>query len=369
MSAPDISCYDYIIGLYSGDCDCLDGRPVDYNVSDSGIYISDLLEPTLINGLLNCDQGDSVWELMEFVRDLSIRYFIADSNALLLKSNKLKRNPYYGGLGSSVWTKDLSLTNLDYAGIRIMTPLIRSGYLKIKKIGLLLNSTQAVTVYIYDRNGTLLHTLSLNSTANIHTLNDITDITLPLFDEYLDYMEYFIFYQVNGFQPKNNGVIGCTSCQKNKPGWGTWNFNHKYPWVHWLNIGGFHSTGLPDFMNSTQSGSDYMNGLTFQVELGCLVNEVFCKDQLDYSGNTLAQAMAIAIQKLSASLFVDKILTTPNLNRFVMIDREQLTKSKEEWKQTYQDMINYIVDNIDITANDCFECKDIIEMIHGGIMA
>lgn len=369
MSAPDISCYENIIGLYNGDCDCLDGRPVDYNLSDSGLYISGLLEPKFIDGLLNCDQGDSVWELMEMVRDLAIRYFIADSNALLMQGNKLKRQSYYGGLGSSVYTKDLTLTSMDYAGVRIMTPLIRSGYLKIKRIGLLLNTTQAVTLYIYDRNGTLLHTLNLNSTANVHTQNDITDITLPLFDEYLDYMEYFIFYQVNGFQPKNNGVIGCTSCQKNKPGWGAYYFDHKHPWMHWLNVGGFHSTGLPDFMNSSASGSDYMNGLTFQIELGCLVNEVFCKDQLDFNGNTLAQAMAVAIQYKTAALFVEKLLKTPNLNRLVMTWREQLDKDRTEWLKTYQDMIAYITQNVDIEANDCFECKDVIEMIAGGIFA
>lgn len=366
MSAPDISCYDEIIGLYNGDCPCYE---CDFGTSDSGLYLSDLLEPKFIDGLLNCDQGDSICELMEWVRDLAIRYFIADSNALLLQTNKLKRKPYYGGLGSSVWTKDLTLTSMDYAGVRIMTPLIRSGYLKIKKIGLLLNTTQAVTVWIYDRNGNLLHTLALNSTANVHTVNDIADITLPLFDEYLDYMEYFIFYQVNGFQPKNNGVIGCTSCQKTKPGWGTWYFDHKYPWLHWLNVGGFHSTGLPDFMNSNLAGSDYMNGLTLQIELGCLVNEVFCKDQLDFEGNTLAQAMAVAIQMKASALFIDKILNTTNLNRQVMLDREQQQKNKESWEQSYQDMIKYITENIDIETNDCFECRDVIEMIHGGIFA
>lgn len=366
MSAPDISCYDSIIGLYDGDCPCYD---CNFGTSDSGLYISDLLEPKFIDSLLNCDQGDSICELMEIVRDLAIRYFIADSNALLLKDNKLKRKPYYGGLGSSVWTKDLSLTDQDYSGVRIMTPLIRSGYLKIKKIGLLLNSTAVVTLYIYDRNGTLLHTLNLNSTANTHTINDITDITLPLFDEYLDYMEYFIFYKLDGFLPKNNGVVGCSSCQKSKPGWGTWYFDHKLPWLHWLNVGGFHSTGLPNFMDTYFSGSDYMNGLTFQIELGCLVNEVFCKDQLDFDGNTLAQAMAVAIQHKSAALFIDKILNSTNLNRQIILDREQQQKNKDNWEQTYKDMITYITENVDIEANDCFECRDVIEMIQGGIFA
>jgi len=369
MSAPDNSCYSYVIGLYNGSCDCYAGKPVDFDVSDSGLYISDLLEPKFIDGLLNCDAGASIWTLMDEVRDLAIRYFIADGNALLLTTNKLKRAPYYGGLGLATYTRDMTIPDLNYAGVRIISPLIRSGYLKIKKIGLLLNSTEAITLTIYDRHGTLLHTLNLNSTANVHTVNDIADITLPLYDEYLDYIEYFFVYQVNGFQPKNNSLYACSSCQKNRPPWGNFPYNSKHPWANWVNAGGFNSIALPDFMNSTDSGSDYMNGLTFQIELGCLVNEVFCQDALDFSGNTLAQAMAVAIQMKAGALFIDKILNTTNLNRAVMLDREQQQKNKDEWLANYNEMLKYIAENIDITANDCFECRDLVDMIKAGIFA
>ena len=271
----------------------------------------------------------------------------------------------------STWTKDLSVLNLNFAGVRMMTPLIRSGYLKIKKIGLILNTTTPLVVDIIDRNGTILHSLNLTATANAHTINDVSafNITLPLYDDYLDYMEYFFQYQVAGFQPKNNGLYSCSGCVKNKPGWGNWYYGPKFPWNHWVNVSGFNAVGLPNYMNSLASGSDYMYGMTFQVELGCLVNEVFCKDQLDFEGNTLAQAMAVAIQMKSGALFIDKILNTVNLNRQVMLDREQQQKNKEQWEKSYQDMITYITQNIDIEANDCFECRDVIEMIAGGIFA
>ena len=71
----------------------------------------------------------------------------------------------------------------------------------------------------------------------------------------------------------------------------------------------------------------------------------------------------------TGALFIDKILNTTNLNRQVMLDREQQQKNKESREQSYQDMIKYITENIDIEANDCFECRDVIEMIHGGIFA
>jgi hypothetical protein len=366
MSSLNFPCYDEIIGLYNGDCPCYE---CDFGASDSGLYISDLLEPKFIDGLLNCDQGDSICDLMEIVRDLAIRYFIAESNALLMKHNKLQRMPYYGGVGMSTFTKDLSITNGYYAGVRVISPVIRSGYLKIKKIGLILNTTQAVTVWVYDRNGTLLHTLALNATANVHTINTLaTAITLPLYDPYLDYMEYYFVYQVAGFQPKNNSIYSCSSCNKFHPGWMDYSYHSKLPWHHWINVGGFTSNGLPDF-DSTAQGTEHLNGMTFDVELGCLVNEVFCKDALDYEGNTLAQAMAIAIQKLAGALFVDKILTSQNLNHAIMINREQLAANATAWRASYAEMIDYIVSNIDIESNDCFECRDMVEMIKVGIFS
>jgi len=99
MSAPDLSCFDEIIGLYNGDCPCYD---CDFGASASGLYISDLLEPKLIDSLLNCDQGASICDLMEIVRELAIRNFISDANALLMKQAKLKRSNFKGGIGRSV---------------------------------------------------------------------------------------------------------------------------------------------------------------------------------------------------------------------------------------------------------------------------
>ena len=214
MSVQPIDCYDHIIGLYQGDCDCYDGRPEDFDTSDSGLYISDLLEPKMINGLLNCDQGASIWDLMVIVRNLAIRRFIGDTNALLMQFNRLRRQPFYGGIGRTKFTKTLSLTNGYYAGVRIFCANVVSGYLRIKGIGTLFNSTGVVNVTIYDSNGTSLGSYALNTVANKHELNPFpTTLELPLHDKYLDNIEYFILYQVNTANlPKNNDI----TCNCNK---------------------------------------------------------------------------------------------------------------------------------------------------------
>lgn len=119
MSAPDISCFDYVIGLYPGECDCFGEPPFDAGESNSGLFLADLIELSTLNSLLNCTHGADVWDLMEKSREDAIRRFIADMNALLLRYNKLKRQPFYGGVGRAVWKNSLSITPGKYAGIRL----------------------------------------------------------------------------------------------------------------------------------------------------------------------------------------------------------------------------------------------------------
>lgn len=373
MSVERLECYDYIIGLYSGDCECYDSRPDDYNESDSGLFLADLMEPKFISALLNCDQGSGIWDLMVRARNLAIKNFIGDTNALLLKSNKLKRTPYYGALGRAVFTKSLTLTAGHYAGVRMFCADIVSGYMKVKSIGTLFDVTGPLTLWLYDKYGTLLQTFNLTTLANRHQVNAITPITLELHDKYLNNCEYFWIYQVGAPMPKNNDLV--CSCERWLPVFNT-DAPYYYStsrqakgWSRYLMAGGINSAAMPNFMDYGSSASNYMYGLTFEIELGCKVGEVLCKDQLDFDGNTLAQAMALAIQRKAVVITIDAILGSQNLNRLVMIDREELLRKKAELEESYLTMVNFIAENVDITANDCFECRNIVDMIKIGIMA
>ena len=372
MSAPDISCYQDIIGLYQGDCDCYGTPPSDYNVSNSGLFIADLFEPKMINGLLNCDQGDSIWELMEIVRELAIRRFIADSNALLMKHHSLTRQPFYGAIGRATFKNTKTLINGYYAGVRMYIADVVSGYMTITKIGTIFDFTGTITLFGYNNLNKLIDTVSLNTISNIHTLNDV-NIELQLHNRYVDNLEYYFIYQAEtGKNPKDNDVkCFCGSFKPvfniNKPYYMTAS-NRQYGWADYLMAGGFYRSDISDLMNLVTTTSNYMYGLTFDVNLGCKVGEVYCKDQLDFDRNTLAQAMALAIQHKAAELFIDKLFISTNLNRDILINKEELDKKKVEYQDTYNEMTNYIASNIDVSTNDCFECKDIVGMIKAGIM-
>jgi hypothetical protein len=134
-------------------------------------------------------------------------------------------------------------------------------------------------------------------------------------------------------------------------------------------VGGINTPTLPTFTDCACSTNNYMYGLTFQVELRCKIGEVLCQDQLDFEGNPLAAAMAIAIQNKTGEMLLNWLISSGNLNRYTIINTETFITQMESYKATYNQMIQYIVESADITQNDCLTCKDIYEMAKRGIFA
>jgi hypothetical protein len=223
--------------------------------------------------------------------------------------------------------------------------------------------------------GELLHTLTLNTTANTHNINDIADIELPLHDWYIDNLEYYIIYQADGTKsPKNNDVkCSCGRFRANfdtsKPYWYATHSDRQYYWTYYAMVGGFAQSTITDLTDLPSATNNYMYGLTLECEFKCKIQETLCKDYFDFEANPLAVSTAIAIRYKAGELLINDILTTPNLNRNVLINRDHLLAVKEELISNYRQNINYIANNINIRTNDCFECRSVLEMATMGIFA
>lgn len=366
-----LNCWDNIIGLSQSECDCHSlCRPADYNYSQSGLFIGDQEPLNNIEGLQDCD-NDCFWEIMEKARDNAVRQFQSDTLALLLKDYKIKRAPYYGGIGYLKNSQDINISTT-YAGIRICCADIISGTLTIKNIGTLFNFTGTVTVTIYNNKNEIVGTTVLNTVANKHTQNNYI-LQLPLHDDYLDHLEYNIVYSLTGTQAPRNNTVHC-NCGAIRPNYDMCNPNFyksypkKYKWANWIIVGGFLKNDL-DFQNVACNTSLNMYGLTIDVELRCNVNELLCMDELDFTSDPLAASMAHAILYKASWITANKILKTDLLNRQTIVNREQLEDSQKEWNQKYNEITRYIADNVDISKNDCFACKEKQQIQKLGIMA
>ena len=372
MSIP-LNCYENIIGLSQVNCECFPDAPA--NSSESGLYLDELVGLQFIQAITDCANGDDVWQNMVKARNNAIMIFQADTNALLLKNYKQKRKPFTGGIGRAVATShNISMTNGDWMGVRLYCDNIKSGVLVIKDIGTFFEQNGVVALKIYNNLGTLLHEINLNTVANTHTHNAQTTIELPLHNDYIENLEYFFIYQYDGVNKPKINDIKC-SCGSFKPAFNCQNPYYRnphepnYAWANWLMVGGTKTAALPEFTECSCTTNNYMYGLTLGVELKCKISEVLCNEQLDFEGNALAAAMALAIQNKAGEILGDWILRSDALNRLSLTGTEQLQADIEGFKATYQEMVAYIVDEADISQNGCLACKDVYEMATRGIFA
>ena len=367
------NCYDYVIGLSRTECDCHDpktGYELDYNTSNSGLYLDEVHPLNNLSGLENCDNQD-IWRIMALARERAITTFVADTNAIISKNYQLKYRPYTGVIGRIKHDKDLNITNT-YAGIIMKCNPVKSGELVINAIGTLFNFTGTVDVTIYDNLNTNHGTYTLTTTEDTFVINTLpTPLTLPLYSDYTDELEYYFIYTVGANQPRNND-LSC-NCGTFKPVYSlkfpyyTKKKPPEYGWANYVMVGGVVTDDL-DFMNADLSGSDELNGLTLTVELRCKVGETLCKDELDFVGDPIAGAIAHAVLYRAAFHLADMIITTGEINRQSLMNREQLVEYQKEWLEKYNEMILYIVDNIDISKSDCIECRDRLHIHRAGIL-
>ncbi len=354
----EVECFDNIIGLSRTICECYDeGRPEDYNLSLSGFYLDELYPLTAYKGLLNCENGNDIWQLLARSREQAILTFRTDANVLLLRDNKLRRKVFKGKIGKLKYTAEEIITTGDWVGIRMICDNVVGGKLKIKKIGTLFGQTGAFNLYVYNNLNELEQIIPLTTQANTHKINDITDLELDLHNDYTDNLEYFFIYQKNGLTPKNNSIKddcirACSESQTNK----------QFGYMDWSSVNGFKRTDISDLSDLSYSSSDKMYGLTFDLEFTCSVENVWCEEELDFVSDNITRAIALAIRYKAGELFFYDNLLSSNVNFNRLVNGDAIQQAKEEFAAKYAEIMTFIVDNIDVTITDCFECEDRIKI-------
>lgn len=378
MSIIDVSslyqCYDYIIGLSRTECECDDPKgdfTLDFNTSYSGLYIDELEPLNVLDSLEYCEAD--VWDILNRARENAIKNYVSDATRELLKHNKLRTQPYTGVIGRRTNTQDRSLTTT-YAGIHLICKRIVGGQLTLKKIYTCFNYTGTVTVTVVDNIGTTWGTYVLNTTEDSWNENDITDLELPLWNDLVDNVEYFIYYTRGANQPRNNDL--CCNCAKslrfsaNRPYY-VRGHEDAYRWADSVMVGGFDTDNISQFTDITHDYGGYslLNGLSLEVDVDCDIGYVLCKDSLNYMSDPLAIATAYAVLYKAAELLANHLLNTKEMSYTKLVNREQLGKEQLVWATKYGELIHYIGLNTDITKTDCLTCKDSWQIEKGTIFS
>lgn len=374
MSQPAGDCLTTIIGLSQTNCECFDdNKPIDSNVSDSGIFLDEIegLTLNMADAASECESG-SLWDILSGARTNGITYFKSDLMASLAQKYKQKRHPFMGTVGSSKFKNSLTLSGA-FGGIRIYCANIISGVMTINKIGLAFEQAATFDIEIYNNvDDTPIHTFTVNSVANKfewYTLT--TPVELAMSDDTGENPQYYLIYSVSGMKPKDvRGSCGCSSANYKY----YWNANNpiyksyeKDRWSEYIMLTGIQGNDISDREN--WGTSEYLNGLILDAKFICKTSDLICKNVFDYEGNELAFVMAYAVRYRAAAIVIDEILSSGNLNRYTMMEREALYGKRNNYIKEYQNRISYLSDNINWKANDCLTCNDFDDVVKVGIFS
>lgn len=371
MAALNTDCFDGVVGLANCACPCLsDTAPAGYNEASSGLYIADILPLEMADGADDCSDPESPWNVLERGLSDGKNMLVKDLNAGLMKRNQLTRQPFTGMIGEKV-NRDTVTLSKSYAGLRIWSPTIRGGYLRINKLGGVFNTTGSVVVRVYDRfNVQIGSAVTISAVAGTYS-TATTSIALPLWQDGAPDTQYFLSYTVASTPAPRAVRAWCATCNgvsvplfsTTRP-WTTTNkWSRNLLWANWIQVGGFQADNETSFdLLADQPGADSVsNGLAMEVELTCDPVSAVCLSGLDYS-DPVSLSIAHALRYAAAICTAEKIIRRTSPYRNAQVAREILAADIQQWWKDYQTNVEYATYHANVGNTDCVFCKPAFSM-------
>jgi len=277
MAALDVSCLTGVLGLASCECPCLlDIAPDGYYTSSSGLYITDLIPMSFLEGADNCNDPANPWNALVRARTQGANMTLNDVRSGIMKRNQLTRPKYVGMIGENK-SREVRALSKAYAGARLSAPRIKGGYGVLTSLGGVFNANGSISVQVYNRNNTAIGSpVVINTVAGVHVSTNC-NISLPLWIEGTPWPEYFLAYTVNGANYPRDNRLWCTSCTREsfpffsleRPYYQGRKWSGASAWANWVMVSGWEGDSLTDFdlAAETATGEHFMNGLTMNIEL------------------------------------------------------------------------------------------------------
>jgi hypothetical protein len=133
----------------------------------------------------------------------------------------------------------------------------------------------------------------------------------------------------------------------------------KRPYLQWLDFNGTKGNDVTDFTTFT-SGTKELNGLVLDIEVKCKTAELICSDErpLDFENDAMSMNMAYAVRYKAAARLYSDLLSTTEINRYTLMNREEIVRWIDVWNAEYNKWIDYMCNTLNISNNDCLVCRD-----------
>lgn len=362
MSVTTPACLLHAVGITQTVCDCWAEKPEDYATSDSGFYVDELLKLCNWDGLNYCDD-ETLWDTLTRGREEAIKRFKAKMKMKMMAKYETAYHQFVGKIGEAKGTTVMAFSSA-FAGLALRCNPIKSGTLKITAVGGLFNTTGTKTIFVYNNLGELETTFDITTQANIYVNTVLaTPVELPLYKAETEITHYYLFYADDAIKPLNN-AIACQYCGF-RPCWSLVNkchdvkvSNDRYNWQKYVQVSGIAFDDVDDLYDNTFAGTNYLYGLTVDIDAYCSMDDLFCTDSMNYDAVPHATAMAEAIRYLWAEYCITNQVMSDKLTRANLINRETLMQYAELWNVEAEKIMDYIANNIDVERTSCLKCRD-----------
>lgn len=331
-----------------------------YTESVSGLHITDLLPEEELTGLAGCDE--TLWDLLTKARTAAVSEFRAALNARVQERYTAKHKTFTGNIGKREGNGPLSTTNA-FAGVHVRTNGVRAGYLKVHRILAMFERPGTANMTVFDQYGTVVcpaFSLTVKpGQGHINTVN----LKLPLLDAFNDEQHYFFVYEYDAANRPLLNKTACSSCDTSFiPSRDTQypvfqNRRDKHGWANYLVLGGWTGDDIDTFTGADVQVTEYCNGLSFDVEIGCDLGQGMCGLLDGFDSNPWAMSVATAIQRKAAAWLVDRRLTSSRANRNNAVNKDDLRAQVGKWEAEYAEILHYLSTNIPPDVNECLECS------------
>lgn len=121
----------------------------------------------------------------------------------------------------------------------------------------------------------------------------------------------------------------------------------------YVNVFGGVAESMSETMAGKEKGQAY--GINIDTEIRCELGSLVCEGYDADEALSLAAAYGVLFK--AGEMLIEYVLESPEINRFTMMNREYLWGKRTHFRARYNEYIAYMVQEIDVTANDCFICR------------
>lgn len=354
-----MECLTDIIGVTQSDCPCLingltEDQITELAKSQSGFYMDDIPDAVTLKAIKLVDACQGFYEMATYSKKQAIISLQDDIAAGLELKFKQAKGNYFGSIGRTQYAGTLPATKPIYF-MKIEPNGKTDAAITFKKARIYSSEAGNTNFYIFKMvNGDLeqVFTAPVSLIANNATLvTPAANLVLPM-DQNGQPVTYFVAWEtINGAKPKDNKV-DCNCNAGNGAGFGDY-----------VTVSGGEAAVLIDMDTAKTVNKAY--GIVLDVEIRCISSNFVCREYNDKNALAIVAKWAVAYK--ANEILIERILSSPEVNRYTLMNREHLYGKRNHFRAEYQNRVQYILDNVDVSKTDCFICKQ-SGLFLGGIL-